>query len=157
MWSWCGGNCQPYTCNWSTRRGATMVSGCAGGRISQGFAECCVFHSWKSSSSLEHKGWLISCVHWDWSEESLRKPQRTGHRSLDSLRVYKQASAAQQEAVSEAISTTESISYESALGSTSSLPTLKPVPPKYPPGLPGLNLCHVYPLTLVLLLCTVAT
>jgi len=56
---------------------------------------------------------------------------------------------------SEVLSTTERISYESALGSTSSLPTLKPIPPKSPPGLPGLNLSHVYPLTLVLLLCTV--
>ena len=58
MWSWCGGNCQPYTCVWSTRRGVTVVSGCAGGRLSQSLAECCVFHSWKSSSSLEQKGWL---------------------------------------------------------------------------------------------------
>ena len=30
--------------------------GVLGGRLSQGFAECCVFRSWKSSSSLEQKG-----------------------------------------------------------------------------------------------------
>ena len=57
--------------------------------------------------------------------------QRTGHRSVDSLCVYERASAEQQEAVSEILSTTESINYKSALGFTP-----KSVPVK-PPGFPA--------------------
>ena len=45
--------------------------------------------------------------------------ERTGHRSLDSLRLYEWSSAEQQGAVSDILSTTESVCYESVLCSSS--------------------------------------
>ena len=74
--------------------------------------------------------------------------EHTGHRSLDSLRLYEQSSDEQQGAVSDILSTTESVRYKNALCSSSlsatkineSTVALTPShvkPP--PPGLPTDN------------------
>jgi len=61
---------------------------------------------------------------------------------LDSLRLYEQGSADQQ-GLQSVLNSTKSIRSGSALGSTSCLPTLKPVLLESPPGLPP-SLSHAW-------------
>jgi len=69
--------------------------------------------------------------------------QRTGHCSLDSLHVYEWASADQQGLQKYSIQLEASVLEVPLHGSTSSLPTLKPVPLESPPGLPP-SLSHAW-------------
>ena len=70
--------------------------------------------------------------------------EHTGHRSLDSLRLYEQSSDEQQGAVSDILSTTESVRYKNALCSSSlsatkiNESTVALTPSHVKPPLPGL-------------------